>query len=214
MNLIVLYEDKYLIVVYKPAGVLSQGDSTGDLDMLTVVKKYLMNKENKTNVFLALVHRLDRMTSGIMVFAKRSKVASRLSEQIRTHEFKKAYLALVEGNLKEDGHLEDYLIKDEKQVKSFVTTKEQGKLSILDYQVIKNLNNQTLIKVILKTGRHHQIRVQMAHINHPIVGDSLYGSSLNQNLCLHAYKLGFKHPMTNEYMEFENNNAFFLKVLK
>lgn len=208
----IIYEDKHLIVVVKPAGILSQADHTGDLDMLTIIKDYLKESENKEgNVYLGLVHRLDRMTSGLMVFAKRSKAASRLAEQIRNHQFHKEYLALVEGKLEKNGHLEDYLEKNEQEVKSLISTKEKGKLAILDYEVVKVFPNQTLIKVKLKTGRHHQIRVQMANLNHPLVGDSLYGKKSNNNLCLHAYKLSFFHPMTNELLEFENMDAPFLK---
>lgn len=211
MKLNIIYEDKQIIVVYKPAGILSQADITGDMDMLTLIKNYIKEKENKPgDVYLGLVHRLDRMTSGLMVFAKRSKAANRLSEQIKNREFHKEYLCLVEGIIKNDGHLENYLIKNEKLVKSSITTKEQGKLAILDYQVIKNIKNQTLLKVNLKTGRHHQIRVQFANIKHPLVGDALYGNKTNQSLCLHAYKISFYHPITKEYLEFENYDAGFL----
>ncbi len=211
MKFKIIYEDKQIIVVYKPAGILSQADITGDIDMLTLIKNYLKEKENKPgDVYLGLVHRLDRMTSGIMVFAKRSKAAARLSEQIKNHQFHKEYLCLVEGIIKNDGHLENYLIKDEKQIKSNVTSKEFGKLAILDYQIVKYVKENTLLKVKLKTGRHHQIRVQLAHINHSIVGDALYGKKTSQTLCLHAYKIGFYHPITKEYMEFENYDANFL----
>lgn len=212
MNIKISYEDKHIIVAYKPAGILSQADSTNDPDILSILKEHIKQNENKPgNVYLGLVHRLDRMTSGLMVFAKRSKSAARLSEQIKNQQFHKEYLCLVEGTIEKNGHLENYLVKDEKLVKSFVTTKEKGKLAILDYEVLENLNGKTLLKIKLKTGRHHQIRVQLANIGHPLVGDALYGKKSTENICLHAYKISFYHPMTNEYMEFENYDALFLK---
>lgn len=203
MSLEIIYEDKQIIVVKKPANMLSQPDITGDDDLLTMIKSYLKEAENKPGeAYVGLVHRLDRMTSGIIVFAKRSKAAARLNEQITNHEFKKTYLALVEGIIKNDGHLEDYLWKNEQEVKSYVITKEKGKLAVLDYHIIKHYQNCTLLEVDLKTGRHHQIRVQFANINHPIVGDLLYGSKTKVPLCLHAAKLAFNHPITNERLEF------------
>ena len=205
MNLNVLYEDQHIIVVVKPSGILSQEDSTKDPDMLTLIKDYIKIKENKPgNVFLGLVHRLDRMTSGIMVFAKRSKAAAKLQKQIEEKNFKKSYLALVEGKINNNGHLENYLSKNEKEVKSYITNKNQGKFASLDYELVSYENNNSLVKVYLHTGRHHQIRVQMAGINHPLVGDNLYGSKIKTNLKLHAYKLEFLHPMTNEKLIFEN----------
>ena len=205
MNLNILYEDQHIIVVVKPSGILSQEDATKDKDMLTIIKEYIKINENKPgNVFLGLVHRLDRMTSGIMVFAKRSKAAAKLQKQIEEKKFKKSYIALLEGKINNCGHLENYLIKNEKEVKSYVTSKSNGKLAILDYELIKYINNTSLVKINLLTGRHHQIRVQMANINHPLVGDTLYGSITKSNLKLHAYKLEFLHPMTNESLIFEN----------
>ena len=130
MKLNILYEDKHIIVVVKPSGILSQEDSTKDPDMLTLIKEYIkVNEEKEGNVFLGLVHRLDRMTSGIMVFAKRSKSASRLSEQIQKNEFKKSYIALVEGKVNESGTLKNYLLKNEQEVKSYVTS-ELNKLNL------------------------------------------------------------------------------------
>lgn len=205
MNLNILYEDQHIIVVVKPSGILSQEDATKDKDMLTIIKEYIKINENKPgNVFLGLVHRLDRMTSGIMVFAKRSKAAAKLQKQIEEKKFKKSYIALLEGKINNCGHLENYLIKNEKEVKSYVTSKSNGKLAILDYELIEYIDNTSLVKINLHTGRHHQIRVQMANINHPLVGDTLYGSKAKSNLKLHAYKLEFLHPMTNEPLIFEN----------
>ena len=205
MKLNILYEDKHIIVVVKPSGILSQEDSTKDPDMLTLIKEYIkVNEEKEGNVFLGLVHRLDRMTSGIMVFAKRSKSASRLSEQIQKNEFKKSYIALVEGKVNESGTLKNYLLKNEQEVKSYVTNEKTGKLALLDYELIKYINDNSLVKVNLHTGRHHQIRVQFANIKHPLVGDVLYGSKIKTNLKLHAYKLEFLHPITGETLTFEN----------
>ncbi len=199
----VLYEDNHLIVVEKPAGVLSQEDATKDPDMLTILKQYLKEKYHKLgNVYLGLVHRLDRMTSGIMVFAKTSKAASRLSEQIRNHQFEKRYYAVVKGSVPETGELKDYLIKNEMLVKSFVTTKELGKIAILTFQKVKEVDKQSVVRVQLKTGRHHQIRAQFANFGHPIVGDHLYDSLASGDLMLHAYYLSFYHPISKEEMTF------------
>ena len=204
MSLEILYEDNHLIVCVKPVGILSQEDHTKDMDMLTLLKHYIKDKYNKPgNVYLGLVHRLDRMTGGVMVFAKTSKAASRLNEQIKNHEFVKKYYALVKGVLNESGHLENYLFKDEDEVKSYVGNKNSGKIAILDYQVVKVQDNNTLVDISLKTGRHHQIRVQFSHINHPLVGDRLYGNDDKNNLMLYAYSLSFYHPITKELLEFK-----------
>lgn len=205
MNLNVLYEDNHVIVVEKPSGILSQADHTGDLDLLSMVKDYVKIKYNKPNeAYIGLVHRLDRSTSGIMVFARTSKAASRLSNQIRTGEFKKKYYAVVQGIIDKKIHLEDYLIKNEQEVKSYVTNKENGKLAILDAYPIKVVDGNTLVSIDLFTGRHHQIRVQMANISRPLVGDSLYSNS-NSKLMLHAYYLQFIHPTTKEELTFNLN---------
>lgn len=205
MNLNILYEDNHLIVVIKPSGILSQADHTKDPDMLSLVKDYLKEKYQKPgNVYLGLVQRLDRMTSGIMVFAKTSKAANRLSEQIRNHDIFKKYLAIVEGKTEEEKTLKNFLYKDEKLVKSFVSNQNNGKLAILDYQTIESINNLSLISVLLHTGRHHQIRVQLSNHGHPLCGDTLYGSKLKDGIYLHAYYLAFVHPITKEVMKFKN----------
>ena len=203
LNLEVLYEDNHVIVCYKPAGILSQADNTGDMDMLTLVKDYIKKTYNKEgNVFVGLVHRLDRMTSGVMVFAKTSKGAMRLSNDIASGNFFKEYLAVCEGSIDnpEEVTLVDYLEKDEKLNKSFIS--KNGKESILTYQVIKTINNKSLVKVKLKTGRHHQIRVQMSNIGHPLYGDIKYGSQHKDNLALQAYKISFYQPVTRELLTF------------
>ena len=204
MELEVLYEDNHVIVCYKPLGVLSQADKTGDIDMLTLVKEYLKKRYNKPgNVYVGLVHRLDRMTSGVMVFAKTSKAAMRLSNDIVNGEFYKEYLAVCEGNILdfEETKLVDYLEKDEKLNKSFIS--KNGKESILLYKVVTNKNDKSLIKVKLITGRHHQIRVQMSNIGHPLYGDIKYGSKHKDNLALQAFKLSFYQPVSRELLTFQ-----------
>lgn len=204
MNLNILYEDNHIIVCVKPVGVLSQEDHTKDPDMLSILKEYIKAKYKKEgNVFLGLVMRLDRMTSGIMVFARTSKAASRLSEQIRNGEVLKKYVAIVNGKVNEHGTLKDYLIKDEKLIKSFVTTKELGKLAVLDYKLVGYKDNLSVVDILLHTGRHHQIRVQFSNMGNPLYGDTLYGGLGNDHMHLHAYYLSFVHPVTKEPMKFK-----------
>lgn len=210
MELNILYEDNHIIVVEKPANIPSQEDKTGDLDMLTIIKKYLKEKYNKPgNVYLGLVHRLDRPTGGIMVFAKTSKAASRLSEQIRNKQFQKKYLAIVDGKMEsKKGHFEDYLYKEEKTNTSRIAKKNEkgAKFASLDYEVVKYNEeiNMSVVKVTLNTGRHHQIRVQFASRGHSLSGDQKYGTrGRGKGLGLYAYYLSFYHPTTKEKLEFE-----------
>ncbi len=216
MELKVLYEDNHIIVVIKPVGVPVQEDKTGDTDMLTIIKKYLKEKYNKPgNVYLGLVHRLDRMVGGVMVFAKTSKAASRISEYIRQKNFKKKYLAIVNGKLKVSDKvnvLDNYLVKNERINMSKIVDKsvKNSKNANLEYKVIKNFtyNNKeySLVDINLNTGRHHQIRVQFAGIGAPLYGDQKYGQKVNkvgQNLALWSYYLSFFHPTKDEYLEFE-----------
>ena len=203
MNLEILYEDNHLIVARKPVGILSQEDITGDIDMLTLLKQYLKDKYQKPgNVYLGLVHRLDRMTGGVMVFARTSKAASRLNEQIKAGEFIKKYYAITNGIVPSEGVFTDYLIKDEKEVKSYVGNKNNGKLASLSYKLVKTIDNTSLVNIKLETGRHHQIRVQFSHRGYPLLGDSLYGDNHKVDLCLFAYHLEFNHPTKNEHLEF------------
>ena len=203
MSLEILYEDNHLIVAIKPAGILSQEDQTKDADMLTLLKYYIKDKYNKPgNVYLGLVHRLDRMTGGVMVFAKTSKAARRLNEQIVKKDFSKKYYAIVDGILEKGDILKNYLIKDENEVKSYIGNSKNGKLAILEYSVIKILNNKTLLDINLITGRHHQIRVQFSHRQQPLVGDVLYGGSHYNQLMLYAYEISFYHPITNNRLIF------------
>ena len=202
----VLYEDNHVIVVVKEKNVLSQADNTHDIDMLTIIKKYLKEKYNKPgNVYLGLVHRLGRPVSGIMVFAKTSKAASRLSDQVRKKEIKKTYMAVVKGIIKKnEDTFVDYLLKLDNG-NTIVTTKEKGKESVLTYKVLKRNyeKNETLVSIDLKTGRHHQIRVQFASRGYPLCGDQRYGKSDKTQIALCAYKLEFIHPTTKQLMKFE-----------
>ncbi len=197
MKLDILYEDNHIIVAYKPKGILSQADGSEALDMLTLLKEYIKVKYNKPgDVYLGLVHRLDRNTSGVMVFARTSKAASRLSEDIRNNKMHKEYLAILEGNMPISSQfitLKDYLLKNESENKSYVN--KNGKEAILEYKVLASTNNESLVRIKLITGRHHQIRCQFANINHPLVGDNKYGAKKTNGLyCLQAYKLSFIHP--------------------
>ncbi len=200
-NLEILYEDNHIIVVVKPFNILSQSDDTKDIDMLTLIKSYLKEKYNKPgNVYLGLIHRLDRPTGGIMVFAKTSKAASRLSEQIRLNLFTKKYLAIVSGYFDEKtGVFEDYILK--KEDNSSVIS-NLGKYAKLEYEVLKEKSNLSLVNILLHTGRHHQIRVQFASRNHPLYGDQRYGKASKKQLALFAYYLSFNHPVTKEKLEF------------
>ncbi len=204
----ILYEDNHIIVVEKPVNILSQSDITGDIDMLSIVKDYIKNKYNKGgNVYVGLIHRLDRPVGGLMVFAKTSKAAKRLNEEIKNKRFIKTYIALLEGNLRESGRLTNYLYKDSNGIskvvdKDFIGAKEAA----LEYEIIKYLKeeNKTLVKVNLITGRHHQIRLQFSNIGYPVYGDQRYSNTDNKvQIYLYAYKLSFKHPVKDEILEFK-----------
>ena len=207
----VIFEDNHIIVVEKPPNIPSQSDKTADLDMLTIVKNYIKEKYNKPgNVYLGLVHRLDRPVGGVMIFAKTSKSASRLSNQVREKVFKKEYLAVVDGKFENKrGTLVNYLYKDERNNISKVVSKEKknAKEAKLDYEVIKynEVKNLSLLKINLHTGRHHQIRVQLSNFNHSIFGDQKYGTrGKGKQIALWAYKLTIEHPISKEKMEFED----------
>ena len=198
----ILYEDNHIIVVIKENNIPVQKDSSNDIDLITLIKKYIKEKYNKPgNVYLGLVHRLDRPVGGVMVFAKTSKAASRLSKLIRDKNIEKKYVALVHNKTKEHEKFTDYLYKDEKTNTSYVSKK--GKESILEYKLIKYINNMSLIDINLLTGRHHQIRVQMSYHGHPIYGDMKYGID-NEKIQIHlwCYHLKFKHPTKDQIMEF------------
>lgn len=198
----ILYEDNHIIVVMKECNIPVQEDNSKDLDMLTMIKQYIKEKYNKPgNVYLGLVHRLDRPVGGVMVFAKTSKAASRLSEQIRNKSIEKRYIALTHNHTKEHEILKDKLLKNEKTNTSKID--EKGKYAILEYNLIEYRNNMSLIDINLLTGRHHQIRVQLSHHGYPIYGDQRYGID-KEGIQIHlwAYKLKFKHPVKDEIMEF------------
>ena len=202
----VLYEDNHIIVAVKPANIPSQADISGDIDMLTMVKEYVKKKYNKPgNVYIGLVQRLDRPVSGIMVFARTSKAASRLTNEIKEHKVKKTYLAVVRGLFnKKNGSLVNYIVKQNDN-SSKITTKDKGKIAKLKYEVISENKEKklSLVRVNLETGRHHQIRVQFANINHSLYGDQRYGIRDNKQIALLSYKLEFEHPVKKEVMTFE-----------
>ena len=207
----VIYEDNHIIVVEKMCNIPSQADKTGDVDMLSIVKDYIKEKYNKPgNVYLGLVHRLDRPVGGVMVFAKTSKAASRLSEEVRNKTFQKHYLVIVNGKMeKEKGTLEDDLWKDEKSNTSYVVkeTKKNAKKAILDYEVLyyDERENLSILKIDLHTGRHHQIRVQLSSRMHAIYGDAKYhGRGKGTQICLWAYELTIVHPITKEQITFKD----------
>ncbi len=206
----IIYEDNHIIVVNKKSGILSQSNGTDDADILTMIKNYLKVKyDKKGNVYLGLVHRLDRMVSGVMVFAKTSKAASRISKQIRDGQFHKEYMCICSGKFDKDSDtIKNYLIKDEKKLMSFVDDSNHGKEAILEYNVLKydKINDVSLLRVKLYTGRFHQIRCQLANISHPIVGDIKYnGVKYKSRVLLHSYKISFLHPTKKTKMEFTVN---------
>jgi 23S rRNA pseudouridine1911/1915/1917 synthase len=206
MDIKVLYEDNHLIAVYKPAGVLVQGDKSGDSSLLDEVKAFIKNKYQKPgNVFLGLIHRLDRNVDGVVLFAKTSKGASRLSEQFRNHSVQKVYYAWVHGIVtQKSGTLINFLKHDENQNYAEVFDGETrgADRAELRYELVKTEGDFSLLKILLKTGRHHQIRAQLSHIGHPIVGDSKYGSSQrlpDQKIALTATELTFETATTKEH---------------
>lgn len=202
----IIFEDNHLLVAYKPAGFLSQSDGTDAPDMLTYLKAYIKEKYNKPgNVYLGLVHRLDRNVSGVMVFARTSKCASRLSEQIRKGTFSKRYRARVQGKLTGEGTLVNYLVKDERVNKVTVFDKEVpgSKRCELKYSAGEFDGEFTDVDVKLLTGRSHQIRAQFAHAGHPLEGDVKYGGKKGgDGIGLVSCYLSFAHPTTGEKLEF------------
>ena len=199
----IIYEDNHLLVVEKPINIPVQEDSSGDLDFLTMLKEFIKKRDNKPgNVYLGLVHRLDRPVGGIMVFAKTSKCASRLSEQVRTRTLKKTYYAVVEGKIDKEYTFKDYLLKDTKT--NIVKVDKNGKEAILDYKLIDYKDNLSLVKINLKTGRSHQIRVQFSSRNYPLYGDNKYNKSakVGEQIALFAKELELIHPTTKEPLKF------------
>lgn len=213
MKLNVLFEDNHLLVVEKPRNMPVQEDVSKDLDLLNLCKKYLIEKYNKPgDAFLGLVHRLDRPVGGVILFAKTSKAASRISNEIRLNRLDREYYTVVRGiPHKQKATLTDYLLKDTKTNISSVVNKnaKNSKKAVLDYEVIDSnyKENLSLLKVTLHTGRSHQIRVQLSHMGHPIYGDQKYGQNVNkvgQQIALWAQKLSVKHPTKDEIVSITN----------
>jgi len=199
----VIYEDNHLLVVEKPVNIIVQEDDTKDKDLLTILKEYLKVKYNKPgNVFLGLVHRLDRPVGGIMVFAKTSKAASRLSDQVRNNKFEKTYHAVICGKVKTEDTLQDKLLKD--ITKNITRVDKRGKDSSLSYKLIGYKDGMSLVKIELHTGRSHQIRVQFSSRNLPLWGDQKYNkkSIAGEQIALFASSLSFFHPVTYKKLTF------------
>lgn len=206
----VIYEDNHIIVVSKTASEIVQGDKTGDTPLSELVKHYLKEKYNKPgNVFIGVTHRLDRPVSGLVVFAKTSKALARLNEMFKNGDVHKTYWAIVKNCPQEtEATLEHYLVRNEKQNKSYAYDREKpgAKKAILHYKLIGHSKNYFLLEVDLKTGRHHQIRCQLAKIGCPIKGDLKYGfprSNPDGSICLHARRVSFIHPVSKELIELE-----------
>lgn len=204
----VIYEDNHIIAVNKTCNEIVQGDKTGDTPLSDLVKAYIKVKYNKPGeVFLGVTHRIDRPTSGVVLFARTSKALSRLNEMFKTHDqIRKTYWAIVQGEPKQpEGHLEHYLIKNEAQNKSYIVSSQKGggregaKLATLTYKTLTKGDHYTLLEINLETGRHHQIRCQLAAIGCPIKGDLKYGakrSNPDGGICLHARQVQFVHPVS------------------
>ncbi|MFS0690325.1 RluA family pseudouridine synthase [Sporosarcina sp. 179-K 8C2 HS] len=210
MTIRILYEDNHLLVVEKPVNMPVQADDSGDNDLLTLLKADLKERHQKPgNVYLGLVHRLDRPVGGVLVFAKTSKAASRLSDVLRKREMERTYLAVVRGDLGHGGLLEHHLWKDAKKnkVHTVKASHPGGKKAVLHYETIERKDGMSLLAIQLHTGRSHQIRVQMAASGAPLYGDQKYGQHVNkpgQQIALWAHTLAFPHPTTKEVLKFES----------
>lgn len=204
----VLYEDNHILVAVKPQNVPSQSDNTGDMSFQDMVREYIREKYNKPgNVYTGLVHRLDRPAGGIMVFARTSKAAARLSKELAEHRLKKVYYAVLSGrvyDLPDSGTLEDWLCKDKSRNTSHVCSEGTpgAKLARLDYQVLERRDGYALVRIELQTGRSHQIRVQFSSRGVPLAGDYRYGGTKGTPLCLWAGQLSLMHPTRREEMTF------------
>ena len=206
----IVFEDNHLLIINKNVGQLVQGDKTGDASLLDLIKDFIKKRDQKPgNVFLGLVHRIDRPTSGLVIYAKTSKALTRLTQMVKNREIKKTYWAVVAKEIiPQSQRLVHYLLKNEKTNKStvFIKPTENAKESILNYQIIKTLDNFQLLEVDLETGRHHQIRAQLSKIGVAIKGDLKYGSSRSNpdgGIHLHARRLEFIHPVTKENLVIE-----------
>lgn len=203
----IIYEDNHLLIINKKVGQLVQGDKSGDASLLELIKNHIKIRDSKPgNVFLGLVHRIDRPTSGLVIYAKTSKALSRLTQMVKNREIKKTYWALVPKEMiPQSQRLTHYLKKNEKNNKANVYPKatEGAKEAILTYQVVKVLDNYQLLEIDLETGRHHQIRAQLSKIGVPIKGDLKYGaprSNPDGGISLHARQLAFIHPVTKDFL--------------
>ncbi len=198
----IIYIDNHLLVVNKPPGLLAQSDITGDEDLLTISKEYLKNSFNKPgNVFLGLLHRLDRMVSGVTVFARTSKAASRISAQFRDNTVGKKYIAVVEDRLTGNGSCRDYLLKEDRKSRIVSPETPKAQYAELLWNALKNHNNFTLLEITLITGRHHQIRAQLSGMGYPVIGDRKYGAKKTfhkKNIALHCASLSLEHPVKKE----------------
>lgn len=203
----ILFEDNHLIIINKRSSQIVHSDKTGDVSLEEMVKHYLKTKYNKPgNVYCGLVHRLDRPVSGVVMFAKTEKALVRLNKMMKEHQIHKTYWAIVRNNnIKPKATLVNFLIRNEKQNKTYVTKDtNKGKYAELDYEVLKKSDNYQLLKVNLKTGRHHQIRVQLSNIGCPIKGDLKYGferSNKDASISLHARQVEFLHPVKKEQIK-------------
>ncbi|WP_051250792.1 RluA family pseudouridine synthase [Paenibacillus harenae] len=211
MAIPILYEDNHVLAVVKPPGILSQEDETGDPDMLTLLKRDLKERYNKSgNVYLGLIHRLDRTVGGVMVFAKTSKAASRLSEAVRSRQFGKSYVCVVQGvPARPRARLTHYIRKDSRlnQVTVFDKPAVEAKEAILEYEVAAASDRYSLVAIRLHTGRPHQIRAQMAHVGCPLVGDLKYGASKTNgisDIALWSTSVSAPHPVSKEMMSFRS----------
>ena len=209
-NLDILFEDNHIIVINKQPGDISQGDKTGDTPLSEIVKSYIKFTYNKPGkVYLGVVHRLDRPTSGVIIFAKTSKALERLNKKLRDKEIQKTYWAVVKNRPpKSSDTLIHFLKKDHQKNKSKAYEKEikDSKKAILHYSILKQLDHYYLLEIQLETGRHHQIRTQLSHIGSPIKGDLKYGfprSNKNASIHLHAHKIEFHHPVSKERLTIE-----------
>jgi 23S rRNA pseudouridine1911/1915/1917 synthase len=202
-DLKILYEDNHLLGVFKPGGVLVQGDSTGDVTLLDISKTYIKNKYGKPgNVFLGLVHRLDRPVSGVVLFARTSKAASRLTNEFRLRRVEKIYYAVVSGQVGNDeGELVAYIERVRKSSRIAAADSEGAKEAVMAFGVLDRKAGLTLLELRPKTGRHHQLRLQLSDMGHPIIGDLKYGACeplSDKTIALHAGRLAVKHPTKNE----------------
>ncbi|MBA2882517.1 23S rRNA pseudouridine1911/1915/1917 synthase [Desulfosalsimonas propionicica] len=203
----VFYEDNHLLVVYKPSGLLIQGDCTGDVCLLDLAREYIrIRYEKPGNVFLALVHRLDRPVAGVVVFARTSKAASRLGRQFRTGRVEKQYLAVVHGVVPgRGGDLVNNMVRKGPTSRIVAASTAKSQEARLSYRVLSTAENKTLLEIELDTGRHHQIRAQLAHLGFPVMGDLRYGAAdpmPQKQLALFARKLAFDHPTQKQRMTF------------